>query len=120
MAYERRLELTKILCRRRHETIARLAFELEVSERTIRRDIDVLSFTIPIYTQCGRYGGGVYISEEYQMDWMYMKSNETELLIKIYSFFETRNEFLSENDMLSLKKLIKDFKLPKIHKGESK
>ena len=59
---ERRQEILKILCRRRHETVANLAFELCVSERTIRRDIETLSLSEPIYTQTGRYGGGVYIT----------------------------------------------------------
>ena len=53
----------KLLCRRRSETIRNLAFEFEVSERTIRRDIDILSLNEPIYTQVGRYGGGVYVEE---------------------------------------------------------
>jgi len=43
-----------------------LAFEFGVSERTIRRDIDALSLVAPIYTQAGRYGGGVYILSDYK------------------------------------------------------
>lgn len=60
---ERRSEIMKLLCRRRSETIRNLAFEFEVSERTIRRDIEILSLNEPIYTQVGRYGGGVYVEE---------------------------------------------------------
>ena len=44
---ERRSEIMKILCRRRSETVKNLAFELGVSERTIRRDIEILSRYIP-------------------------------------------------------------------------
>ena len=62
---ERRSEIMKLLCRRRSETIRNLAFEFEVSERTIRRDIEILSLNEPIYTQVGRYGGGVYVEEGY-------------------------------------------------------
>ena len=58
---ERRSEILKILCRRRHETVPRLAAELGVSERTIRRDIEALSLTAPLYTQQGRYDGGVSV-----------------------------------------------------------
>ena len=61
--FERRMEIIKILFRRRYETLCNLAFELEVSERTIRRDIDELSRTMPIYTKRGRYDGGVYVVE---------------------------------------------------------
>ena len=58
-AAERRQEIMRVLCRRRHETVKNLSFEFGVSERTILRDIEALSITEPIYTQCGRYDGCV-------------------------------------------------------------
>lgn len=58
-ATERRQEIMRVLCRRRHETVKYLSFEFGVSERTILRDIEALSITEPIYTQCGRYDGCV-------------------------------------------------------------
>ena len=85
---ERRSEIMRILCRRRHDTIANLAIEFGVSERTIQRDIEALSLTEPIYTQCGRYDGGVYIDEDYVMNRMYMTDLELEVLRKISSFVE--------------------------------
>ena len=60
---ERRYEIMKILCRRRYETIRNLASEFGVSMRTVQRDIESLSRTEPIYTQFGKYGGGVYVVE---------------------------------------------------------
>lgn len=63
---ERRSEILKKLCMRKHDTVANLAFEFQVSERTIRRDIEALSLEAPIYTQTGRYGGGVYILDDYK------------------------------------------------------
>ena len=68
---ERRTEIMRVLCRRRHETISNLADEFGVSTRTILRDIEVLSVMEPIYTQCGRYGG-VYVTDDYSMSRMYM------------------------------------------------
>ena len=62
---ERRTEIMRVLCRRRHEKISNLAEEFGVSTRTILRDIEVLSIKEPIYTQCGRYGGGVYVTGDY-------------------------------------------------------
>ncbi len=53
---ERRVEIMRILYRRRYEKISNLAQEFGVSERTILRDIESLSITEPIYTQCGKYG----------------------------------------------------------------
>ena len=60
-ASARRKSILILLSRRNYEKIANLAMEFGVSERTIRRDIVTLSLTEPIYTQSGRYGGGVYI-----------------------------------------------------------
>ena len=39
-----------LLCQRRRETIPNLAAELGVSERTIRRDIEMLTLRYPIET----------------------------------------------------------------------
>lgn len=80
---ERRNEIIKILCRRRYETIGNLANEFNVSYRTLRRDIESLSSYVPIYTQNGRYGGGVYMVDGYSMDNIYMNEDELVLLNKI-------------------------------------
>ena len=85
---ERRMNILRILCRRRYETIPNLASEFGVSKRTILRDIEVLSTTEPIYTQCGRYGGGVYVTENYYMDRMYMHKNELAVLHKLVALAE--------------------------------
>ena len=79
---ERRSAILKVLCRRRYETISNLAEEFDVSERTIRRDIDALSSTEPIYTQPGR-AGGIYVVDGYRMDRMYMTEAEMSVLRKI-------------------------------------
>lgn len=65
---ERRSEIIRLLSRRRHEKIENLAFEFGVSEKTIRRDIEALSLSAPIYTQAGRYGGGVYMMDGYSVN----------------------------------------------------
>ena len=81
---ERHRELLKKLCRRNHDTIKNLAFEFGVSERTIRRDFEVLSLTEPIYTQTGKYGG-VYVVDGYNADNLYMSDLEIDLLHKLYT-----------------------------------
>ena len=80
---ERRGELVKTLCRRRYERVENLAADFGVSERTIRLDIEALSRTVPIYTQSGRYGGGVYVAEGFTMDRMYMTDRELRVLHKL-------------------------------------
>ena len=88
---ERRIEIMRILQRRRHETISNLAEEFGVSTRTILRDIEVLSVKEPIYTQCGRYGGGVYVIDEYARNRTYMTEEEISLLHKLSVFAERKD-----------------------------
>jgi len=57
----RRESLLKVMSKRRHDRVSNLAFEFNVNERTIRRDIQKLSEIYPIYAERGRYGGGVFI-----------------------------------------------------------
>ncbi len=90
---ERRNAIMKALCRRRYETITNLAAEFEVSERTIRRDIEILSYTEPLYTQPGR-NGGVYVVEGYQANRMYLTEEETGLLCKIREAANAQNSIL--------------------------
>ena len=52
-AAERRQLILDLLCQRRKEAIPNLAAELGVSERTIRRDIEMLTLRYPIETACG-------------------------------------------------------------------
>lgn len=114
---ERRTEIMRILCRRRHETISNLAEEFGVSTRTILRDIEVLSVTEPIYTQCGRYGGGVYVMDDYSMNRMYMTDEELSLLHKLSRFADERFlcELSTEENKL-LKSIISQYTKPKIER----
>lgn len=117
-AAERRNEIIKILCRRRHETIGNLAFEFGVSERTIRRDIETLSLTEPIYTQTGRYSGGVYILDNYFMNKRYMSDSELKVLNKLYVFSKDRKKCVLTHDELSiLKSIVLNYTKPLNEKG---
>lgn len=112
---ERRNELLKLLCRRRYETIANLASEFGVSERTIRRDIEILSLTEPIYTQAGRYGGGVYVVEGYTLDRMYVSDHELSVLHKLCDLAEKKSQcILNEYELNVLKNIITDYSKPKV------
>ena len=62
---ERQQKLLEVLCFRRYDTIDNLARELKVSRRTICRDLVVLMCSYPIETVCGRYGGGVWVRDDY-------------------------------------------------------
>lgn len=110
---ERRAALLKVLCRRRHETVSHLATEFGVSERTVRRDIEALSHTEPIYTQTGRYGGGVYVTENYYMDRIYMGEAEITLLAKILRYNKMNQAYmLTDEDTRIMQKILTDYTKP--------
>ena len=115
---ERRNSILRILCRRRYETIQNLAFEFGVSERTIRRDIESLSLFAPVYTQTGRYGGGVYVMENYSMDRMYMNETELELLKKILSLAEAKQIIFTNEEKKLLVFIITEYSKPSPKKGK--
>ena len=58
----RRKNILAVLNERRHDTIDNLALEFDVSRRTIRYDVEALSYDYPVYTVQGN-GGGVHIVE---------------------------------------------------------
>lgn len=66
MRADRLLALLLILQSRGRQTAAHLAAELEVTERTIYRDIQALSSAgVPVYTERGP-GGGIALVEDYR------------------------------------------------------
>lgn len=110
---ERRMSIIKILCRRRHETIINLAAEFGVSERTVRRDINALSLSEPIYTKSGRYGG-VYITQGYTYERMYMSDAEILLLSRLFAAAEQKTVCeLDNNESELLHSIILKYTKPK-------
>lgn len=80
-ASERRQEIFEILCEDRHATMDCLANQFNVSRRTIVTDIRELSLIYPIYTVCGKYDGGVYLSENFKLGKKdYLTSEQEEVL----------------------------------------
>ena len=65
---ERRSEILRLLCKRRHETAINLATEFGVSERTIRNDLVILSCYYPIQVTWGRYGGVAHLPEWFHLE----------------------------------------------------
>ena len=64
----RLFEILYLLVEKRAVTAGELAQRLEVSERTIYRDIDALSAAgIPVYAQKGK-GGGIRLMDQFVLD----------------------------------------------------
>mgnify|MGYP000759376548 FL=1 len=103
-AVERRQAILEILCERRHEKIDNLAFEFEVDRRTIRRDIEVLSISYPLYTTKGT-GGGVHVVDGYRIGKQYLTKEQKNLLEKL----ATR---LTGEDFQTMQSILKKFSEP--------
>ena len=108
---ERRIEIIKYLCRKRHATMEEIAKEFGVSVRTVKRDIDYLSgvMMIPIYCQSGKYDGGVYIDDNYRWDKMYMTLEQISLLMKVKELVPDK---LSDKENTALKQIINLYSMP--------
>ena len=104
---ERRIALLRVLSNRRHDTVGNLASEFGVSERTIRRDLEIMSLCEPIRTATGRYGGGVYVVDSYRSRKSYLDQGQRAALIKV---LEHRS--LTETDEGALRCLLAEFSLP--------
>ncbi|HEY4366485.1 MAG TPA: YafY family protein [Steroidobacteraceae bacterium] len=85
MRAERLISLLMALQRRNAATAGELAMRLNVSVRTIFRDIDALSgMGVPVYSEPGR-GGGIRLLEGYSSDLTGLSSGEAEALALIAS-----------------------------------
>lgn len=100
-AVERRQRILELLCQRRKDTMQNLAAELGVSERTIRRDVEILTRSYPLETVCGRYGGGVRVADWYHLDRQRMSPRQTALLRRLAA--ELRGEDLEVMEQILLK-----------------
>lgn len=101
---ERRYAVMEILCRRRQETMANLAFEFGVSIRTIRNDIDILSLSYPLETVRGRYNGGVKVMDGFYMERKYLKPEQRALLVQL-------SGNLVDKDLAVMKSILREFSL---------
>lgn len=107
---ERRDELKRLLFIRRVDTISNLAKELNVSARTVRRDLDALCLSEAIYTVPGRYGGGVYVLDTFNPNFKQFNEKEIEVLKKIICYLEIAKEYeFSEDEIRTLKNLLKTY-----------
>lgn len=105
-AGDRRERLLRILTLKGHATISELANELEVSERTIMRDIEAISFEKPIFTVMGK-NGGVYIDNYYLLNQLHLKAHEIDLLYKIIFDIENYSYCsLNESELNLLKEIV--------------
>lgn len=106
-AAERRQAIAHVLSLRGFETMSNLAMEFHVSERTVRRDVEALSLSEPLYTQAGRYGGGVYMMRGHKPNRPAVGEAEAIALCRILDGMEKGDiSALDENDRAALRRVI--------------
>lgn len=103
-ANERRRKLLEAVCRRRYDTISNLASEFCVSQKTISRDLILLSCSYPLYTRRGRTGG-VYVAEGYKLDKNYFTPEQAELIERVQALLSGRDKKVAES-------ILNKFRLP--------
>jgi len=100
MKNSRLFEILYLLVERRAVTAGELARRLEVSERTIYRDIDALSAAgIPVFTQKGQ-GGGIRLMDQFVLDKVLLsQAQQDEILFALQAILATGGE--SEGETLA-------------------
>lgn len=98
----RRLEILRFLYRRKRSTIGELSNRFEVSERTIRRDLDVIEESVDLERKTGRYGGGISISKSDSGYSNYLTPTEEDLIIKIIKTVKNNTPYISNPEELQI------------------
>lgn len=102
-AIERRQEILETLSDRRFETIDNLAAQFGVSRRTIRYDIEILSCSVPIFTQKGG-AGGVYVADGYYIGRRYLRSEQEALLRELLTGLQPDKQQIMQSILTSFAK----------------
>ena len=100
---ERRQKLLEVLNFRRQDTYDNLAYEFNVSRRTICRDIAVLMCSYPIETARG-YAGGVKVAKWFHLNSKTLSPRQSALL-------RTLSAQLSGDDLNTLNSILLQFAL---------
>lgn len=110
MKIDRLFSIVHILLNKKQVTAKELADELEVSTRTIYRDIDTLSASgIPIYTDKGK-GGGISLIDGYIFDKSIISSEEKNSIImglellKATNYHDVGKAIKKLNNLLNINK----------------
>lgn len=90
-AAQRRKEIISILASSGHITQRQLAWEFNVSIRTIQHDVVGLSLEYPIYTKPGT-AGGIFIMGDYKPYGNTLTQTEQDFLCRLYEKAEGKEK----------------------------
>lgn len=106
-ANDRRKTILEVLSDRREENMQNLAFEFNVSERTIMRDIEMLTCSAPVYTVQGNTGG-IRVADGWYVSRRYMSEDDENILRKMLPGLQTEQQD-------ALRRVLSAFAKPKIN-----
>lgn len=101
---DRRHKMREYLSARRKATYQELADEYGITWRTAKRDIEILSLTVPLETIRGN-GGGVKVLDGWHSNRLYMNSEQKMLLIELHEALTGKKREIMET-------ILTDFILP--------
>ena len=105
-ALDRRQAITEVLSDRRFETIENLMAEFSVSRSTIKRDLEILGCSVPIYTVQGN-GGGIRVADGWYAGRRYLRGDQEELLRRLM-------DGLQPDDQKVMQGILASFAKPKV------
>lgn len=104
-ATERRQMILEKLSDCRRTTRDALATEFNVSTRTIERDIEILSCSVPVFTLQGG-NGGIYVADSWYLSRRYLHQEQEALLHRLMNA-------LTEEDRATMQDILTAFAKPK-------
>lgn len=102
-ANERRQMILEILSDQRNVSAKNLAEEFDVTERTIRTDIEILSCSAPIYTVQGN-GGGIRVADGWYISRRYLHDDQEALLRKLLTGLQPEEQKTMESILTAFAK----------------
>jgi len=105
-ALDRRQQIMEALSDRRFETIENLMAEFNVSRSTIKRDLEVLGCSVPIYTVQGN-GGGIRVADGWYAGRRYLRSEQEALLRSLL-------DGLQPEQQKTMESILTAFAMPKV------
>ena len=103
-ALDRRQAILELLMLRRHDTMKNLACEFHVNEKTIRRDVCILSREYPIYTSTGPRGG-VYVPNGYSIRPRRLTEEQIQFLERISESLPSTDQAVMSEILMILRSL---------------
>ena len=105
----RRTAILELLSFRRRENMSIIAAEFGVSTKTIQRDIQYLSCSVPISTSQGN-GGCISVAEGWYYSHTYLTDKQEALLRKL-----SENADMPSSEVMILQSILETFAMPKVN-----